>query len=268
MNSRMVAVVMVTASSLGAQGQVSERRASMRGGGNPYNGKCTIEVVVDGSAEVEIRGDRALLRNLDGRPPEWRRFECTGVMSPNPGDFRFQGIDGRGRQKLVRDPRGNRGVAVVLLEDPDNGAEGYTFDLIWSANGSSTPYGGYGDRGNSRDYDPRDYDPRNDPRNGPGNDRGRDDGGRFANLFERTRADLDQARNSFGGRGDEYRLQQVFEELDELQRDYSRGRVNNRHLDDVIKALRRVLRDNRLGRRDRDNLSDDVDGLRQLREQR
>ena len=257
MNSRMVAVVMVTASSLGAQAQVSERRASMRGGGNPYNGKCTIEVVVDGSAEVEIRGDRAVLRNLDGRPPEWRRFECTGVMSPNPGDFRFQGIDGRGRQKLVRDPRGNRGVAVVLLEDPDNGAEGYTFDIMWNANGSSGP--GYGNRGNSRDYDPR---------NGPGNDRGRDDGGRFARLFERTRADLDQARTSFGGRGDEHRLQQVFEELNELQRDYSRGRVNNRHVDDVINALLRVIRDNRLGRRDRDNLTDDVDGLRELREQR
>ncbi|HVW83992.1 MAG TPA: hypothetical protein VHB50_04905, partial [Bryobacteraceae bacterium] len=58
-------------------------------------------------------------------------------MPPNPAGFRFQGIDGRGRQTLIRDPR-NGGSAVVRIEDPDNGSEGYTFDLIW--NGGGGPY--------------------------------------------------------------------------------------------------------------------------------
>ena len=88
------------------------------GGGNPDRGKCTVEVVVDGAAQVLIRGNTATLRDLNGRQPQWRRFECTAVMPPNPADFRFQGIDGRGRQSLVRDPR-NGGAAVVQIEDRD-----------------------------------------------------------------------------------------------------------------------------------------------------
>src|SRR5947209_1119451 len=116
----------ITAGSMSAQ--MSQRRAVVTGRGDPDRGKCTIEVVVDGAAEVEIRGENAILRNLSGRPPEWRRFECTSVMPPNPADFRFAGVDGRGRQQLVRDPRSGGG-AVVRIEDPDNGAEGYTFDL-------------------------------------------------------------------------------------------------------------------------------------------
>jgi hypothetical protein len=99
-------------------------------GGDPNNGKCTVEVVVDGAAQIEIRGNTANLRDLNGRRPQWRRFECTGVMPPNPANFRFEGIDGRGRQTLVRDPR-NGGVAVVQIEDPSGGAEGYTFDIMW-----------------------------------------------------------------------------------------------------------------------------------------
>src|SRR5215472_3030124 len=119
--------------------QVVERTASMRGGGGPNNGKCTIEVVVDGAAQVEIRGNRAFLRNLSGRPAQWRRFECNSVMPPNPGNFEFRGIDGRGRQSLVSDPRGNRGAAVVLIEEPSNGHEGYPFDIMWSGQGYGAP---------------------------------------------------------------------------------------------------------------------------------
>src|SRR5215813_2620197 len=112
---------------LGAQNY--SRRAAISGGGSD-RGKCTIEVVVDGAAEVEVRGDTAYLRNLAGQPAQWRRFECNGPLPPNPIDFRFAGVDGRGRQQLVRDPR-NGGAAVVRIEDPQGGSEGYTFDLFW-----------------------------------------------------------------------------------------------------------------------------------------
>jgi len=107
------------------------RKAAGIGGGNANNGKCTAEVMVDGQAQVEIRGDNATLKNLGGQAPQWRRFECTGPLPANPANFRFAGVDGRGRQTLARDPRNNGGTAVVQIEDSQGGAEGYTFDIFW-----------------------------------------------------------------------------------------------------------------------------------------
>ena len=114
------------------------RRASMKGSGGA-RGKCTVEVVVDGVAEIEIQGDNALLQTLQGQPASWVRFECTDALPRLPDAFKFTGIEGRGRQLLVRDPRGNRGVAVVRIEDPKSGREGYTFDLEWRGSGNAGP---------------------------------------------------------------------------------------------------------------------------------
>jgi hypothetical protein len=117
-----IAVFWSIAGSVEAQ-TVSRRATAMRSPGGD-RGKCTIEVVVDGAAEVEVRGDTANLRNLAGQPPQWRRFECNGPLPANPVDFRFAGVDGRGKQQLVQDPR-NGGVAVVRIEDPQSGSEVY-----------------------------------------------------------------------------------------------------------------------------------------------
>src|SRR6266852_3619569 len=124
-------------------GQTYERRATLTGGSAYGQGKCTVEVLVDGTAEVEIRGDRGFLRNLSGQAPQWRRFECTSSLPTNPTDFQFTGVDGRGTQQLVRDPR-NGSVAVVRISDPQGGAEAYTFAIRWSggstySNQSSSP---------------------------------------------------------------------------------------------------------------------------------
>jgi hypothetical protein len=126
------------------RGAVETRRADIRGGGG--GGKCTIEVVVDGVAEVEIRGDTGHLRTLSGRPATWRRFVCNQVMPLNPGDFRFRGIDGRGRQELLREP-GRGSGAVVRIEDSKGGAEGYTFDLEWRGIGGGRGFEGGRDGG-------------------------------------------------------------------------------------------------------------------------
>lgn len=135
----------------------SEMRARLRGGGGP-DGKCTIEVEVDAAAEVQINGDVARIRTLSGGPAVMRRFECSSPMPNHMADFRYSGVDGRGRQYLVRDPRQNRGVAVIRIEDTQGGREGYTFDVEWRGAGSFSggypgggpgPYdrpGGYGDR--------------------------------------------------------------------------------------------------------------------------
>ncbi|MDQ6759344.1 MAG: hypothetical protein M3Z32_05680 [Acidobacteriota bacterium] len=164
-----------------ASAQSFQRQAAITGGGSPDRGKCTIEVVVDGVAQVEVRGTSATIRNLSGQPPQWRRFECTGPMPANPTGFRFQGVDGRGRQDLVRDPR-QGGAAVVEIEDKEGGAEAYTFDLMWDSRangGGNQPYYNpgttngnapvYRDNGSQPGYrnDPNQPGYRNDP-NQPG----------------------------------------------------------------------------------------------------
>lgn len=106
--------------------------------GRPGSPKCTIEVDVDWISDVEIKGTVARLHTLTGLPSYWRRFECNQPMPLNPVGFRFRGIDGRGRQTLIGDPRSG-GAAVVRIEDPKAGREGYTFDLEWD--GAAGPMG-------------------------------------------------------------------------------------------------------------------------------
>jgi len=122
-------------------------QANLRGGsGSP---KCTGEVVVDGVAEVTVRGQRGSIRTLDGQPARWVRLDCNQAMPTNPTGFRFRGIDGRGSQRLVSEPGGGRG-AVVRIEDPKGGSEGYTFDLEWTGGsdfGGGRPGGGGGNGG-------------------------------------------------------------------------------------------------------------------------
>jgi hypothetical protein len=123
-------------------------------GGGGSNGKCTIEVDVDGAAEVAVSGDMGRLRTLSGQTAQWRRFECNGQIPRNPADFRFRGIDGRGDVNLVSDPR-NNGTAVVRINDPKGGSEGYTFDLEWTGGSYGGLNDGYGygrDRYGRDDY--------------------------------------------------------------------------------------------------------------------
>ena len=138
---------LLVCASLSAQwnNSIDERRATIRGGGGD-SGKCTIEVQVDGVVEVEILGELGRLRTVSGTPASWRRFECNNAMPVNPSDFRFKGVDGRGRQELVRSP-GNRRPAVIRIEDPKGGSEGYTFDIEWR--GSGSPGSGWGGVGGS-----------------------------------------------------------------------------------------------------------------------
>ncbi|MBC8166746.1 MAG: hypothetical protein H7Y20_12865, partial [Bryobacteraceae bacterium] len=155
----VAAVGLAVAGALFAQRDVQTFRATMTGGGGD-RGKCTIEVVVDGTAEVQVAGDSGRLVTLGGQPSSWRRMQCNGPIPRNPSDFRFRGIDGRGQVSLAQDPRSNRGIAVVRIDDPKGGSEGYTFDLEWTG-GSNNGQGNNGRFGNDR---------RND-RNGGWNDR-------------------------------------------------------------------------------------------------
>ena len=112
------------------RGFTSIRRAEYRNTAKDH-GKCTIEVEVDGAAEIEIRGDTARLRTLGGQPASWRRFQCNAPLPRDPAVFRFRSVDGRGEQNLMREPWGDRG-AVIVIDDPKRGREGYTFNIEWS----------------------------------------------------------------------------------------------------------------------------------------
>jgi hypothetical protein len=275
---------MVVAISGTISAQIQQRKMTPVGGGGSDWGKCTIEVVVDGAAEVEIRGDTANLRNLSGAAPQWRRFECTGSLPGNPANFRFSGVDGRGRQQLVHDPR-TAGSALVRIEDPDNGSEGYTFDITWGNAAPPPPVVG---RGNGRGFDPqRDGRPRDDRGFDPQGDRSRDGRGPGLDpdrdsfhadredafrredwrmhLFSRIREDLDHVQIVAFPGGDQYRIAQARRELNRLQDMQSYGRYDRRQLDDVVMALNRVVRDNRLTARDRDVLNDDLRRLQDFR---
>src|ERR1700730_2739820 len=254
---------LVTGAALGLlNAQSFERRATYKFGGDPNRGKCTVEVVVDGAVDIEIRGDSAVMRNLNGQPPQWRRFECTGPMPANPANFRFAGVDGRGRQTLMRAP-GNGGGAGVRIEDKDNGSEGYTFDITWGGGGG----GGFppaqddrsrGDNRDNRGYPPppdQRYDRGRDDRDRDGRDldvyhRDRDEGFRAPDFrqrfFQRIREDLYHVQSvTFPASGDQYRISRTLQELDELQDKLARGYYDERELNEVIGAMQRVVEDNR-----------------------
>ncbi len=136
----------------------SNMTASITGGSG--DGKCTIEAYIDQTAEVVVSGTRASIRTLSGQTATLRRFQCNQPMPRNPANFRFRGIDGKGRQNLLGDPNGNGGRAIVRLENP-GGREGYTFDLEWSGTSNSGyvpndqyPDGYYPDDRNSGGYNP------------------------------------------------------------------------------------------------------------------
>lgn len=129
MTKSFLTVAAATSLLIPALAQDNTIRASISGEGG--DGKCTFEVEVEGIAEVEIRGDQGYLRTVSGLPARWRRLVCNQPLPEVPTGFRFKGIDGRGSQRLIREPAGNQGVAVVQIEDPKNGSEGYTGDIIW-----------------------------------------------------------------------------------------------------------------------------------------
>ena len=140
--------MVLAATVMTAQAQVSEqiRRATISGS-RGTSGKCTIEVRVDQSAEVDVYGDSGRLRTLAGQPASWTRMECSDPLPYNMSDFRFKGIDGRGNVKLLQDPRNNNSIAVIRIDDPKSGSEGYTFDIEWSGASGGSPTGGFASSG-------------------------------------------------------------------------------------------------------------------------
>jgi hypothetical protein len=101
---------------------------------NSRTGRCRIRVRIDDDSDVELRGEQIRIRVLRGGPGRDEGSECSAPLptSGNIRNFRFRGIDGRGNPRLVQEPDSrNYYVAVVNVQDPKGGDEGYTFDLTW-----------------------------------------------------------------------------------------------------------------------------------------
>lgn len=116
------------------------------------DGRCILRVRIDDETDVEMRGDRVLLRTLSGRAGRDDGSECSQPL-PAGGfsKFSFRGIDGRGEVRLVQEPRlGNQWTAIVAIRDKRGGDEGYTFELSWTADPSTAPVAssssGFGER--------------------------------------------------------------------------------------------------------------------------
>ena len=157
----------------------------MTGGGNGASGHCTGEVVVDGAADLQIRGDTATVRDISGQQPQIRRFQCT---SPVPATASLRAnVNGRGNARVVAMPS-NGSPAVIHIEDHEGGASTYQFDIAWGNNQGNNAQGynnpGYNNPGyNNPGYNNPGYQPpvadRRDTERGYG-DRGYGyNGGRF-----------------------------------------------------------------------------------------
>jgi hypothetical protein len=130
-----------------AQGTI---QAQITGGGG--SGKCTFEIRTGGVAEVEIRGNQGRVRAVSGGPAQWVRLKCNQPLPMRPNNFRFKGIDGRGRQTLVRDPNSNNGIAVVRIEDNRGSMQGYTGDITWNGGSGTWNGSGWNNGGNNNNW--------------------------------------------------------------------------------------------------------------------
>lgn len=114
---------------------------------NRRDGRCRVRVRIDDEADVELRGDTIRIHVIKGGPGRDEGTECNAPLptSGNITNFRFRGIDGRGTPRLVQEPAArNYYVAVVNVQDPRGGDEGYTFDLSWTWDGGGGSGGGGG----------------------------------------------------------------------------------------------------------------------------
>jgi hypothetical protein len=117
-------------------------------------GYCAIRVWVDDLVIIHTRGDRVAFETVRGQRARDAGTECS---QPLPGanaisDFRFRGIDGRGRVELLEEPdRRNRFTAIVRIEDSKGGGQEHHFRLTWRnlrpGSGGGNDWGNWGSGG-------------------------------------------------------------------------------------------------------------------------
>lgn len=97
-------------------------------------GQCDVRLRIDGEAEVELRGERVIVRTISGAEARDEGSECNLPVPRLPQNVRFEKRDGRGEMSLLGETR--RG-AIVGIRDKDGGAGRYHFRLSWDDTGTS-----------------------------------------------------------------------------------------------------------------------------------
>jgi hypothetical protein len=118
-------------------------------------GYCAIRVWVDDLVIIHTRGDRVAFETVRGQRARDAGTECSQPMPAADAlaDFKWRGIDGRGRVELLEEPdRRNRYTAIVRIEDTRSGGQEHHFRLTWRnlRPGSGSSQSG-GDWGRDRD---------------------------------------------------------------------------------------------------------------------
>lgn len=118
-------------------------------------GYCAIRVYVDDVVIIHTRGGRVAFETVRGQRARDVGTECSQPL-PNGtalSDFRFRGIDGRGRVELLEEPdRQNRWTAIVRIEDTKGGGQEHHFRLTWRnlrPGSGGDDWGGWGGGGNT-----------------------------------------------------------------------------------------------------------------------
>jgi len=91
------------------------------------------EGVVDGTAIIRVRRRQIAVENVSGSPVQRQRYDFTDPLPTSRVDLRLVVVEGRGRVRLIQEPRAdNDYVAAVRIEDDQGGRSFYSFELLWS----------------------------------------------------------------------------------------------------------------------------------------
>lgn len=100
-------------------------------------GRCEVRMWVDHQAELRIRGDRILVRTVEGARSYDEGSACSQPLPYNSmRDFRVRQIAGRNRVNLVQEPnRMNNYTALFSINDDQGGGDHYAFEVTWGLEG-------------------------------------------------------------------------------------------------------------------------------------
>ncbi len=100
--------------------------------------------VVDGTTLVYIKGRQVRVESRSGLPVQHQRYEFTDPLPRAAVEVSLVVLEGRGRVRLVQNPRSNNDfTAAVRIDDNSGGRDVYSFELRWSDRNRRDETGGW-----------------------------------------------------------------------------------------------------------------------------
>ncbi|HSR53711.1 MAG TPA: hypothetical protein VLV83_23030 [Acidobacteriota bacterium] len=111
-----------------------ERRNDFRQGQpeTRQSGKLVWSGLIDQRDSITLQGSDVSINHLRGRQPQDTSISLTSALPRQAVRLVLNKLEGRGTVRLLEEPsRWNDYQAVILIEDPDGGADRYEFELTW-----------------------------------------------------------------------------------------------------------------------------------------